>query len=91
MFKKIIILLFIGSLLWSIPAFAEEGAKACIDCHNKVTPGTVRDHESSKHNLVDDGPDCTTCHGDAHKTMEGTINWPQCPHRKLVQTVMKIK
>ena len=70
MFKKVIILLFIGSLLWAIPAFAEEGAKACIDCHNKVTPGIVKDHGSSKHNLVDDGPDCTTCHGEGHQTME---------------------
>ena len=70
MFKKVIILLFIGSLLWSIPAFAEEGAEACIDCHNKVTPGIVKDHGSSKHNLVADGPDCTTCHGEKHQTME---------------------
>lgn len=56
--------------LCSVPAFAADSNKACLDCHSKVTPGVVKDHESSKHSQNDDGPDCTTCHGEDHKTNE---------------------
>ena len=56
--------------LCSVPAFAADSNKACLDCHSKVTPGVVKDHESSKHSQNEDGPDCTTCHGEDHKSSE---------------------
>jgi hypothetical protein len=57
-------------MLSSVPAYAEDGAEACIECHNKVTPGIVRDYKDSNMTNAIEGPDCTTCHGDEHKTMK---------------------
>lgn len=59
---------FLLSLTFSISVFAADDNRACLDCHSKVTPGVVKDHESSKHSQNDDGPDCATCHGMDHKT-----------------------
>jgi len=45
-------------------AFAED----CLTCHKKVTPNIVFDWQISRHSQND--VDCTTCHGDLHKTAE---------------------
>ncbi|MCF6267067.1 MAG: cytochrome C [Desulfuromusa sp.] len=37
----------------------------CIDCHSKISPGQVKDWQSSKH--ADMGITCEACHGNAHK------------------------
>ncbi len=39
-------------------------AGACADCHEKVTPGAVRDWRASKHSR--NGVDCSVCHGTDH-------------------------
>jgi len=45
-------------------AFAED----CLTCHKKVTPNIVSDWQISRHSQND--VDCSTCHGDLHKTSE---------------------
>jgi len=45
-------------------AFAED----CLTCHKKVTPNIVSDWQISLHSQND--VDCSTCHGDLHKTAE---------------------
>jgi hypothetical protein len=45
-------------------AFAED----CLTCHKKVTPNIVTDWQISRHSQND--VDCSTCHGDLHKTAE---------------------
>jgi hypothetical protein len=50
------------------PVFAE----TCIECHAKVTPGIVGDFKLSAMFAAD--LDCSTCHGDAHKTDKDFAN-----------------
>ncbi len=42
--------------------------QACVDCHARTTPQIVSDWKLSRHAAVD--VDCTTCHGDAHRTKD---------------------
>ncbi len=57
-FLSVLALMFVSSL-W---------ADTCVDCHQKVTPNIVTDWQLSKHSQNDVA--CSTCHGDAHQTME---------------------
>jgi hydroxylamine dehydrogenase len=50
------------------PARKPLAGQACIDCHEKVTPGVVSDWKLSRHAAMD--VDCSTCHGAAHTTRE---------------------
>lgn len=62
MVKKIVILI-IGILVFTmLPA---ESKSRCIRCHEKMTPGLVKDWKVSKHSQED--VTCATCHGEAHK------------------------
>jgi hypothetical protein len=61
--KKILMLVSAMALV-SAGAFAED----CLTCHKKVTPNIVSDWQISRHSQND--VDCTTCHGDLHKTSE---------------------
>jgi len=40
----------------------------CVDCHEDVTPGVVRDWRASEHALAD--VTCDACHGSEHNTAE---------------------
>jgi hypothetical protein len=42
--------------------------QACVDCHAKTSPQIVSDWKLSRH--AAQGVDCTTCHGDAHRTKD---------------------
>ena len=48
---------------FSLTAFAEKSK--CITCHEKETPGIVKQFLSGK--MGKEGVDCSDCHGDAHK------------------------
>jgi uncharacterized CHY-type Zn-finger protein len=52
-------------LLLSGVAYA---ADACIECHQKISPGQVKDWEVSEHAKNDIS--CAACHGEAHKNAE---------------------
>lgn len=52
-------------LLMSAAAYATD---ACIDCHQKISPGQVKDWEISQHAKNDIS--CSACHGEEHKTAE---------------------
>jgi hypothetical protein len=58
--ETVLIILF--SLLFAASAFGQ----ACVECHQKLTPGIVNDWKLSKHNENKIG--CTECHGDQHKS-----------------------
>jgi hypothetical protein len=45
-------------------AATSDAAKACVACHEKVTPGVVADWRLSRHFETDVG--CADCHGDGH-------------------------
>jgi hypothetical protein len=62
-FKKILMLVSAMALVCA-GAFAED----CLTCHKKVTPNIVSDWQISLHSKND--VDCSTCHGDLHKTAE---------------------
>jgi hypothetical protein len=48
-------------------ALAEAPKSECVKCHEKVTPGVVKQHLEGKMSKA--GVDCSTCHGSDHKTM----------------------
>jgi len=60
---KTMLLFALGAVaLAAVPAAAADSA--CITCHEKVTPGIVKDWKMS---AMADQFDCAKCHGDAHK------------------------
>jgi hypothetical protein len=61
--KKTLLLVSAMALICA-GAFAED----CLTCHKKVTPNIVSDWQISLHSQND--VDCSTCHGDLHKTSE---------------------
>ena len=54
--------------LFSLVFTGAAGAQTCVECHTKVTPGPVSDWQLSKHSK--NGVECTSCHGDQHKTAD---------------------
>ena len=52
-----------GGLVLALPAAAEE---SCVECHEKVTPGIVKDFSRSA--MSDADLTCDTCHGSDHKS-----------------------
>jgi hydroxylamine dehydrogenase len=64
MLLKKTLLLVSAMALVCAGAFAED----CLTCHKKVTPNIVSDWQISRHSQND--VDCSTCHGDLHKTAE---------------------
>ncbi len=48
-------------ILLAVPSFAGD---PCIDCHKEISPGQVRDWESSMHS--DEDVTCSDCHGEEH-------------------------
>ncbi len=63
--KRVIFLVMILGL-FMVFFSAEAGAKsACISCHEKETPGIVKQFLSGK--MGQAGLDCSTCHGSEHK------------------------
>jgi hypothetical protein len=52
-------------VFWSA---SQAAASVCVDCHKKVTPGIVEQHESGA--MSQAGIDCSVCHGDKHQKMD---------------------
>ena len=65
-------------------AIAEE--ENCIMCHQGITPGIVKDWNSSKHSKID--VTCSVCHGTKH-TGPHNVNLAQLPDEQLCATCHK--
>ena len=66
-YLRIVLIIGIVFLLNSI-ASAAAPKSACIDCHEKVTPGVVKQHLEGR--MSKKGVDCSSCHGSEHKKMD---------------------
>ncbi|HOP46959.1 MAG TPA: multiheme c-type cytochrome [Desulfobacteraceae bacterium] len=55
-------------IIFALYIGAEAKDNVCIDCHIKVSPGTVNDWKSSRHH--EQGITCLDCHGDDHKNAD---------------------
>ncbi|TAN46088.1 MAG: cytochrome C [Nitrospirae bacterium] len=60
-----ILVLFMSSFSFAAP---KAGKSACVGCHEKVTPGVVKQHMDGK--MAKAGVDCSSCHGSDHKTKD---------------------
>ncbi len=49
-------------------AVVNVSADDCVDCHNTITPGAVKDWQNSKHFESEIG--CASCHGDQHTSAD---------------------
>lgn len=62
--ERIFLPVLISTIIFSYPVFAQEAApqekETCISCHNKVSPGIVKQWQNSKHGEMD--LTCTICH-----------------------------
>ncbi|AEH44306.1 multiheme cytochrome family protein [Thermodesulfatator indicus DSM 15286] len=64
-----VVLAFLFSVSYSMAAQDEEKIKkACISCHEKISPGQVMDWRASKHAAEDIS--CADCHGTAHTSVK---------------------
>jgi len=65
-----ILLILLICCVWAVPigGLAEKVEDACIQCHQKLSPGQVADWKASKHSLEDVG--CADCHGAKHMKAE---------------------
>lgn len=66
--KKLFLLIFAMNFLGAFTVLAQD----CVTCHQKETPNIVSDWKISKHSQND--IECSTCHGDGHKTMTDFSN-----------------
>jgi hypothetical protein len=62
----------ISLMLLPAPAQAQDGNPACLDCHNRETPGIVSDWQLSRHGQ--NGITCAICHGADHSNAYDTEN-----------------
>ncbi|HSQ78348.1 MAG TPA: multiheme c-type cytochrome [Nitrospirota bacterium] len=63
--KQFKVLVAIGIvLLFAAAAWAAPKKSACVECHEKVTPGILQQHQEGK--MGQKGIDCSACHGSAH-------------------------
>jgi hydroxylamine dehydrogenase len=66
--KKLLTALVVFAAAASIAAAAQE----CVDCHQKITPGIVKEWRLSKHSQNEIA--CAACHGSGHSKMEDAAN-----------------
>jgi hydroxylamine dehydrogenase len=68
--KRLKSVLFVLGFVVFVSSMASAAAKksACVDCHQKVTPGIVQQHFEGK--MGKKGIDCSACHGSAHNKMD---------------------
>jgi hydroxylamine dehydrogenase len=60
--------IILALMLTFIFAYAASAEDACVACHQKISPGQVKDWQVSKHSKED--VTCSTCHGEKHTTAE---------------------
>ena len=80
--KKIIsassfVCLFIVFTFFSVSLAAED---SCVSCHEKLTPGQVKDWKISKHSAIN--VTCSTCHGNKHNDFKDA-NLAQMPDERI--------
>jgi hydroxylamine dehydrogenase len=70
---------------------AAANAETCVECHQKISPGIVKEWQASKHST--NGVGCEVCHSDTHNAMEDAGSTPlptpdtcaQCHKEKVAQ------
>jgi len=62
--RKRFLTLLTGAMLTLFLAGTAMAGDVCVDCHSNISPGQVKDWQSSKH--AEMGVTCESCHGDAH-------------------------
>ena len=80
--KKIIsassfVCLFIVFTFISVSLAADD---SCVSCHEKLTPGQVKDWKISKHSAIN--VTCSTCHGNKHNDFKDA-NLAQMPDERI--------
>lgn len=80
--KKIIsalsfVCLFIVLTFISVSLAADD---SCVSCHEKLTPGQVKDWKTSKHSAIN--VTCSTCHGNKHNDPKDA-NLAQMPDERI--------
>ncbi len=59
-------------IVFAAAASIAAAAQECVDCHQKVTPGIVKEWRLSKHSQNE--ITCAACHGSGHSKMEDAAN-----------------
>lgn len=59
--------LVVALVIFAMPLLSAAN-ESCVQCHRGVTPGQVKDWESSRHHKT--GISCDACHGDAHMSAD---------------------
>jgi hydroxylamine dehydrogenase len=78
--KKLIGLATFFFLVVVFCSFAAAKEESCITCHNKITPGQVKDWQASKHSKHD--ITCSACHGNKH-TGANDVDLAKLPDERL--------
>jgi len=76
MLKKKISLGVIFIIIMSVSLNIAIAREVCISCHKTVTPGLVKDWQTSKHREMD--VTCSVCHGKKHNSRKN-VNLAQLP------------
>ena len=65
---------------FSLPGLSYAEEDSCVSCHEKLTPGQVKDWKLSKHSAIN--VTCSTCHGNKHNSTQD-VNLAEMPDESV--------